>query len=324
MRLRTQRTYLLLLLFTFILVDVSESIAFAPAIGLLIRSRQIPLFLRRISTSKWVSSIWNKLKSLFNNVLKIGDIVSGISDVKDYLEIFGYLNLPSKSNFTDKFTVNLQSAIAEFQKNFNLDVTEQLDENTYQILSQPRCGVPDIINGTNTMNSNSVNQTTSFKPWWRTGENEKELTLTYAFHPQNNVTDSVKSLFKDAFNKWTNVTALKFNETTSFNGSNITIAFVRIDGKGAIVGGVDMNYSINVGRIYLDSEEEWVLSNEIVGEDGDVDLESVVMHEIGHLLGLGHSSVEVAVMYPIVLPEKKTELVDDDDLQRIQQIYGLT
>ncbi|KAL5100438.1 hypothetical protein RYX36_004765 [Vicia faba] len=47
------------------------------------------------------------------------------------------------------------------------------------------------------------------------------------------------------------------------------------------------------------------------------------MHQIGHLLGLEHSYVEKAIMYPIVLPKQKIELVNDDDLQKIQQIYGV-
>jgi hypothetical protein len=33
--------------------------------------------------------------------------------------------------------------------------------------------------------------------------------------------------------------------------------------------------------------------------------------------------VEEAIMYPIMLPEKKIELVNDDDLKKIQQIYGV-
>ncbi|KAK2374706.1 metalloendoproteinase 2-MMP [Trifolium repens] len=301
-----------LLLLSFLFADVSESISIAPAIGLISRSR-IPFFLKRIISSKLFSSIWNKFKSIFNKALKIGDIANGISDLKEYLQFFGYLNYSSlRSNFTDEFTENLQSGIIKFQRYFNLSVTGQLDKDTYNIISQPRCGVPDIVNGTTK---------TLFKPWWRNAE--KKL-LTYSFHPENNVTDDVKSLFQDAFNRWSNVTSMEFTETASFNGSDIHIVFLTLDGKGGTVGGGYINNSVNVGSIYLDAEEQWVLSNnEDVDEDDDVDLESVVMHEIGHLLGLGHSYVKEAIMYPIVLPEKKIELVNDDDLQRIRKIYGV-
>ncbi|MCH80651.1 metalloendoproteinase 1-like [Trifolium medium] len=101
------------------------------------------------------------------------------------------------------------------------------------------------------------------------------------------------------------------------------LTFLTLDGKGGTVGGGYINNSVNVGSIYLDAEEQWVLSNEDIVEDDDVDLESVVMHQIGHLLGLKHSFVKEAIMYPIVLQEKKIELVNVDDLQRIRKIYGV-
>jgi hypothetical protein len=77
-----------------------------------------------------------------------------------------------------------------------------------------------------------------------------------------------------------------------------------------VVGGTRISDSANVGLVYLYPANI-------------VDYESVVMHQIGHLLGLSHSLVEEAIMYPIMLPEKKIELVNDDDLKKIQQIYGV-
>ncbi|CAJ1931587.1 unnamed protein product [Sphenostylis stenocarpa] len=316
MGLSAQRSFLLILTLSSLFVDVSVSRSFPPAVGLAI-ARQIPLWLRSIRSSKWISRIWNKLKSFITfKELKLGDREEVLSYLKEYLNIFGYLNSTSQSNFSDYFTLDFQSAIITYQKNFNLNVTGNFDRNTSNMISQPRCGVPDIINDTTTMNS-GVSNTTTFKPWWKEGKKE----LIYAADPENNVTNGVRLLFRDVFDRWSKVTSLKFTETTSFNGSDVRIAFVAFDGRGGTVGGAATDYSLGVESVYLDSEEEWVVRGE--SDEGDVDLEFVMMHVVGHVLVLGHSSVEEAVMYPVVLKEKKTELVFND-LQRIHQIYDVT
>ncbi|KAF3796609.1 hypothetical protein EJ110_NYTH01744 [Nymphaea thermarum] len=53
-----------------------------------------------------------------------------------------------------------------------------------------------------------------------------------------------------------------------------------------------------------------------------VDLGSVAVHEISHLLGLGHSADESAIMYlSIGAGVRKVEL-SSDDIQVIQVLYG--
>ena len=53
-----------------------------------------------------------------------------------------------------------------------------------------------------------------------------------------------------------------------------------------------------------------------------IDLESVATHEIGHLLGLGHSNDKKASMYPYInLGEIKG--LNSDDIRGIKDLYGL-
>lgn len=277
---------------SFLVANVSGGFTdLAPAIGSLFKSK-IPSSLTHIIASK----------SMFDNALKFKDKVGKVNDVNDYLKKYGYLD--SSDSNSDSID---ESSLIKFQKFFNLTATGQFDRSTYNILTNPRCAVADI-----------VNETTAFKPWW-TGKE-----LKYGFHPKNQVTDNVKSLFQDAFDRWSNVTGLNFTETLKFNESDIPIAFLKFDGEGGMVGGAYISNSHHLGIMFFDFKEKWVLSSKgVVIKEGDVDLESFVMHQIGHILGLEHSSVEEAVMYPIVLPKQKVELVNDDDLKKIQKIYGV-
>lgn len=52
------------------------------------------------------------------------------------------------------------------------------------------------------------------------------------------------------------------------------------------------------------------------------DLLSVATHELGHSMGLGHSSVHTSVMFPYYLSKWKRVELDQDDINGMQKIYG--
>ncbi|KAI3872531.1 hypothetical protein MKX03_012230 [Papaver bracteatum] len=78
------------------------------------------------------------------------------------------------------------------------------------------------------------------------------------------------------------------------------------------------------GRFHLDGAEDWIVDGDVSTTTirSAVDLESVAVHEIGHLLGLGHSSVEESIMYPTISSRKKKVVLRDDDIQGIKVLYG--
>ncbi|KAL2546960.1 matrix metalloproteinase [Forsythia ovata] len=283
------------------------------------------------------TTVWDA----FNQLLGChnGQKVDGLTKLKKYLQYFGYLNF-SYSNFSDDFDDYLESAIKTYQLNFNLNPTGELDEQTLKHIVQPRCGNADIVNGTSTMNSGKQPRTYSSnstihtvahyeffpgKPRWP----ESKTELTYAFLPENQLSENVKSLFGRAFERWSEVTPLTFTETTSYSRADLKIGFFSGDhGDGepfdGVLGTLAHAFSPPAGRFHLDGDENWVIDGNFLNGSpvSAVDLESVAVHEIGHLLGLGHSSVENAIMYPTISSgTRKVELANDDVLG-IQELYG--
>lgn len=263
---------------------------------------------------------------------RAGERRDGLNKLKEYFHDFGYI--PDASNFTDDFDDALEAAIKTYQKNFNLDPTGLLDEATMKQIVLPRCGNADIVNGSTSMSSgkttsmfHSVGHYTFFPgtPRWPADRRD----LTYAFDPQDNLPDTAKAAFSRAFQKWAEVTPLTFTEISSYSEADLKIGFFTGDhGDGepfdGVLGTLAHAFSPTNGRFHLDGAENWVVDGDVTKSTVStaVDLESVAVHEIGHLLGLGHSSVEEAIMYPTISARTRKVDLATDDIQGIQVLYG--
>ncbi|KAB5532190.1 hypothetical protein DKX38_018860 [Salix brachista] len=264
-----------------------------------------------------------------------GEKYDGLAKLKSYFQYFGYIP-DSLSNFTDDFDDALESALRTYQRNFNLNVTGQLDNQTVNHVVRPRCGNPDIVNGSTSMNSGKTHNTSSNHvhtvshysfftgmPRW------SKQALTYAFSPGNQLTDDVKAVFSRAFDRWSTVIPLTFTQTDSVNTADIRIGFYSGDHQDGepfdgVLGTLAHAFSPPSGQFHLDGDENWVVTGDVTTSSltTAVDLESVAVHEIGHLLGLGHSSVEESIMYPSISSRTKKVVLATDDIQGIQMLYG--
>lgn len=160
---------------------------------------------------------------------------------------------------------------------------------------------------------------------------ESKRVLTYAFAPENQLPENVKAVFSRAFERWSEVTNLDFTETTSFSRADLKIGFFSGDhGDGepfdGVLGTLAHAFSPPSGRFHLDGDENWVIDGDFLTAPSSVisavDLESVAVHEIGHLLGLGHSSIEEAIMYPTISSNTRKVELAGDDIEGIQSLYG--
>ncbi|XP_062030664.1 metalloendoproteinase 3-MMP-like [Rosa rugosa] len=260
-----------------------------------------------------------------------GDKVKGINDLKKYLEKYGYLNYRNQSHSSDDdFDDLLDDAVKTYQINYHLKATGTLDGKTVSKMMTPRCGVPDIINGTSSMRSakkrhhhGSIHTTAHYSffqgnPKWPSSK----YHLTYGFLP--NTPSEAMGAVARAFATWAGNTHFTFSQSQSYENADLKISFHKgdhgdrnsFDGPGGVLAHA---FSPSDGRFHYDADETWSVG----ATPGAMDLESVALHEIGHLLGLGHSSVEGAIMAPVIPSGVARISLTGDDVQGIRALYNV-
>ncbi|OVA14351.1 Peptidase M10 [Macleaya cordata] len=277
-----------------------------------------------------------------------GQTVKGLHELKQYLKKFGYQDLNTNHTHEhvddDKFDELLESEIKTYQLNYHLKATGDLDAPTVKQMMMSRCGAPDIVNGTTSMRSNKkknhvVVQSSSSShlihtvshysffngnPKWPASKTH----LTYRFNSSVPTVISVKILrrvCKRAFSRWESVSHFRFKEAKAGDDeADIVIGFHKgdhgdgntFDGSGGVLAHA---FAPTNGRFHYDADEDWSTNP----KPDMMDLETIALHEIGHLLGLGHSSVPGAIMYPTFAYGVKKRKLHGDDVQGIRALYGL-
>ena len=205
---------------------------------------------------------------------------------------------------------------------FNLNITGWIDNSTLKQMSLPKCGVRYDSHS----NGAAELVVPNGKQWLKEKKN-----ITYGFLPESEIPTNAKVVIQDAFNRLSKATAMNFTEA-SFSAADIKIGIYFFDDLfndtmyGDVVLELEGPDNVHVGAIRLDAGMYWVLpsvNDSFTWPTGAVDLETVVMHHIGHLVGLNHFSAKEAVMCPYILPsqERKVQL-SNADKESLQKLNG--
>ena len=134
-----------------------------------------------------------------------------------------------------------------------------------------------------------------------------------------------------AFASWSAVVQISFREVGTGDSPDIFIDWTQANcGDTNMTGGVlaHADYPPGCGfygnalprPLHFDDEEHtWCIG--AVADQFDV--ETVALHEIGHILGLSHSSVAGAVMFPTVSANATNRVLAADDIEGVRRLYPL-
>lgn len=253
-----------------------------------------------------------------------------LTKARSYLKKYGYIDSPERvaramselERSREPFPVDnadnkMSFAIKRFQDFAGLPVTGKLNNPTIEQMEKPRCGFPDVT--TKELRSFSLNAL----KW-------SSFNLSYGFQNFTNQipTDQIREAIQMAFDIWTLAVPFQFHQVPIDNNPKIVIRFARdshgdnfpFDGvEGTLAHAFPPNSSLGglAGDIHFDDDEIW----SVTSPTSDKDLVSVAAHEIGHSLGLGHSSVRESLMYAIY--EGEHRFLHDEDIANITDLYGV-
>ncbi|XP_026436647.1 metalloendoproteinase 4-MMP-like [Papaver somniferum] len=114
---------------------------------------------------------------------------------------------------------------------------------------------------------------------------------------------------------------------TDYQHANITIGFYYGDhGDGDPFDNTTViaHATGPVRGAHIHFNAAFIFAVDFSSEKSDMayDLESIALHEIGHVLGLGHSSFPEAVMWPTESPRTINVKLTLDDVYGAQLLYG--
>lgn len=242
-------------------------------------------------------------------------------DAMAYLQRYGYMN-GTQSNANLISEDSFHDAIVNFQRFAGIPETGVVDNLTVRFMQMPRCGNKDRSGkGENGRRKRKRRKRYALQgSKWR----RQELTYRISQYPTRfaHKKHEVDAQIEKAFKIWSQVAPIDF-VVKKEGRVHIDIRFASgehgdgdpFDGPGNTLA--HAYFPQYGGDAHFDDQEYWT-----VDSYAGTNIFQVAAHELGHSLGLGHSSVREALMAPFYQKYKPNFKLHADDVLGIQALYG--
>ncbi|XP_041450194.1 LOW QUALITY PROTEIN: matrix metalloproteinase-2 [Drosophila obscura] len=250
----------------------------------------------------------------------------------NYLMQFDYLPKSDLETGALRTEKQLIDAIRSLQSFGKIPVTGEIDAATARLIQQPRCGVGDKryaynFSPDNLDHDNGIS--VRVRRYVLQGPKWAKTDLTWSLVNQT-MPDAgqIRMMVARALSVWENNSKLTFREVYS-DQADIQVLFARrqhgdgynFDGPGQVLAHAFYPGEGRGGDAHFDADETWNFDGNADDSRGTNFL-NVALHELGHSLGLGHSSDSDAVMFPWYQNNEVDGKLPDDDRTGIQELYG--